>query len=170
MVKNTDLVKMEKQENESFQICSGIVATLFSAFTPTIKQSEEFAHCDFRFSAYTSTGKAVKYMVEIKHPTHTFQDYQHSKQLCWPLLKRKYNYLLQDRKSDEKMILMVLCNNDFNILDLSNVDNEYLKEYSTKWLLKDTQYNVKEEKRQYYDVYLFNNEKFCKKHGYYRVK
>ena len=108
--------RIEKQEEQDFRIANATLKSIFKIFQPITEKMQSKSNYDMRLSAFTNQSMHV-YAIELKSRTQDL-----SKYTTLPITVRKLCNLQKARKEGEKLIYMVLLNNeDYYIFDLDNI-------------------------------------------------
>ena len=118
LVKNTMLQqeRIEKQEEEDFRIANAILKQIFQPFQPLTEKMPSKSNYDMRLSAFTNQSMHV-YAIELKSRKQDLTKY-----ITLPLTVRKLCNMQKARKEGEKLIYVVLLNNEeYFIFDLDTI-------------------------------------------------
>ena len=108
--------KIEKQEEQDFIIANAILKQLFTPFQPLTEKMKSRATYDMRMSAFTNQSMHV-YAIELKSRKQDITKYT-----TLPITVRKLCNMQKARKEGEKLIYMVLLNNEeYYIFDLDTI-------------------------------------------------
>ena len=108
--------RIEKQEEQDYQIANAILKSIFQTFKPLTEKLPSKSNYDMRLSAFTNQAMHV-YAIELKSRKQDLSQYK-----TLPITVRKLCNLMKARKEGEKLIYMVLLNNDeYYIFDLDNI-------------------------------------------------
>ena len=108
--------KIEKQEEQDFRIANAILKQLFTPFQPLTEKMPSKSVYDMRLSAFTNQSMHV-YAIELKSRTQDL-----SKYTTLPITVRKLCNMQKARREGDKLIYMVLLNNEeYYIFDLDTI-------------------------------------------------
>lgn len=108
--------KIEKQEEQDFRIANAILKQLFTPFQPITEKMPSKSAYDMRMSAFTNQSTHI-YAIELKSRTQDL-----SKYTTLPITVRKLCNLMKARREGDKLIYMVLLNNEeYYIFDLDTI-------------------------------------------------
>ena len=108
--------KIEKQEEQDFRIANAILKQLFTPFQPITEKMPSKSAYDMRMSAFTNQSTHI-YAIELKSRKQDL-----SKYTTLPITVRKLCNLMKARREGDKLIYMVLLNNEeYYIFDLDNI-------------------------------------------------
>ena len=108
--------RIEKQEEQDFRIANAILKQLFTPFQPITEKMPSKSVYDMRLSAFTNQSMHV-YAIELKSRTQDL-----SKYTTLPITVRKLCNLMKARREGDKLIYMVLLNNEeYYIFDLDTI-------------------------------------------------
>ena len=108
--------RIEKQEEQDFRLANAILKSIFQPFQPITEKMQSKSNYDMRLSAFTNQAMHV-YAIELKSRTQDLTKYT-----TLPITVRKVCNLMKARKEGEKLIYMVLLNNEeYYIFDLDNI-------------------------------------------------
>lgn len=122
------------QEDTDYQKTQRIINTIIP-YDITFTQTDLFDPSDMRFEYTTAKGDTKKYNVEIKTRNLDMTKYDDL-----PLKCSKYCDLVDDTKDDEKLLYVVLVNDDqYFIYDLDHIDWNQVT--CRNWWIYDKEYN-----------------------------
>ena len=108
--------KIEKQEEQDFRIANAILKQLFTPFQPITEKMPSKSAYDMRMSAFTNQSTHI-YAIELKSRTQDL-----SKYTTLPITVRKLCNMQKARREGDKLIYMVLLNNEeYYIFDLDTI-------------------------------------------------
>ena len=108
--------KIEKQEEQDFRIANAILKQLFTPFQPITEKMPSKSAYDMRMSAFTNQSTHI-YAIELKSRTQDLTKYK-----TLPITVRKLCNLMKARREGDKLIYMVLLNNEeYYIFDLDTI-------------------------------------------------
>ena len=108
--------KIEKQEEQDFRIANAILKQLFTPFQPITEKMPSKSAYDMRMSAFTNQSTHI-YAIELKSRTQDLSKYK-----TLPITVRKLCNLMKARREGDKLIYMVLLNNEeYYIFDLDTI-------------------------------------------------
>lgn len=108
--------RIEKQEEQDFIIANAILHTIFQPFQPLTEKMPSKSAYDMRLSAFTNQSMHV-YAIELKSRTQDL-----SKYTTLPITVRKLCNMQKARREGDKLIYMVLLNNEeYYIFDLDTI-------------------------------------------------
>lgn len=108
--------RIEKQEEQDFRIANAILKSIFQTFKPITEKMQSKSTYDMRLSAFTNQSTHI-YAIELKSRTQDLTKYK-----TLPITVRKLCNLMKARKEGEKLIYMVLLNNEeYYIFDLDTI-------------------------------------------------
>ena len=108
--------RIEKQEEQDFRIANAILKQLFTPFQPITEKMPSKSAYDMRMSAFTNQSTHI-YAIELKSRTQDL-----SKYTTLPITVRKLCNLMKARREGDKLIYMVLLNNEeYYIFDLDTI-------------------------------------------------
>lgn len=108
--------RIEKQEEEDFRIANAILKQIFQPFQPLTEKMPSKSNYDMRLSAFTNQSMHV-YAIELKSRKQDLTKY-----ITLPLTVRKLCNMQKARKEGEKLIYVVLLNNEeYFIFDLDTI-------------------------------------------------
>ena len=108
--------RIEKQEEQDFRIANAILKQLFTQFQPLTEKMPSKSTYDMRMSAFTNQSMHV-YAIELKSRTQDLSKYK-----TLPITVRKLCNMQKARREGDKLIYMVLLNNEeYLIFDLDNI-------------------------------------------------
>ena len=108
--------RIEKQEEQDYHIANGILKQLFTPFKPLTEKMPSKSNYDMRLSAFTNQAMHV-YAIELKSRTQDLTKYK-----TLPITVRKLCNMQKARKEGDKLIYMVLLNNEeYYIFDLDTI-------------------------------------------------
>ena len=108
--------KIEKQEEQDFRIANAILKQLFTPFQPITEKMPSKSAYDMRMSAFTNQSTHI-YAIELKSRTQDITKYT-----TLPITVRKLCNMQKERREGDKLIYMVLLNNDeYYIFDLDTI-------------------------------------------------
>ena len=108
--------KIEKQEEQDFRIANAILKQLFTQFQPLTEKMPSKSAYDMRMSAFTNQSMHV-YAIELKSRKQDITKYP-----TLPITVRKLCNMQKARREGDKLIYMVLLNNEeYYIFDLDTI-------------------------------------------------
>ena len=108
--------RIEKQEEQDFRIANAILHTIFQPFQPLTEKMPSKSAYDMRLSAFTNQSTHI-YAIELKSRKQDLTKYT-----TLPITVRKLCNLMKARKKGDKLIYMVLLNNEeYYIFDLDTI-------------------------------------------------
>ena len=108
--------KIELKEQEDYHIANAILKSIFQTFKPLTEKMQSKSNYDMRMSAFTNQSTHI-YAIELKSRKQDLTRYK-----TLPITVRKLCNLMKARKEGEKLIYMVLLNNEeYYIFDLDNI-------------------------------------------------
>ena len=108
--------RIEKQEEQDYHIANAILKSIFQIFQPITEKMQSKSAYDMRLSAFTNQSMHV-YAIELKSRKQDLSQYK-----TLPITVRKLCNLMKARKEGEKLIYMVMLNNEeYYIFDLDNI-------------------------------------------------
>lgn len=108
--------RIEKQEEQDFRIANAILKSIFQTFKPLTEKLPSKSNYDMRLSAFTNQSTHI-YAIELKSRKQDLTKYT-----TLPITVRKLCNLMKARKECEKLIYMVLLNNEeYYIFDLDTI-------------------------------------------------
>ena len=108
--------RIEKQEEQDFRIANAILKQLFTPFKPLTEKMPSKSTYDMRLSAFTNQSTHI-YAIELKSRKQDL-----SKYTTLPITVRKLCNLMKARMEGDKLIYMVLLNNEeYYIFDLDTI-------------------------------------------------
>lgn len=108
--------RIEKQEEQDFRIANAILKQLFTQFQPITEKMPSKSNYDMRMSAFTNQSTHV-YAIELKSRKQDITKYT-----TLPITVRKLCNLMKARKEGDKLIYMVLLNNEeYFVFDLDTI-------------------------------------------------
>ena len=108
--------RIEKQEEQDFRLANAILHTLFQPFQPLTEKMPSKSNYDMRLSAFTNQSTHI-YAIELKSRKQDLSKYK-----TMPITVRKLCNMQKARKEGEKLIYMVLLNNEeYYIFDLDTI-------------------------------------------------
>ena len=108
--------KIEKQEEQDYHIANAILKQLFTPFQPITEKMPSKSAYDMRMSAFTNQSTHI-YAIELKSRTQDLSKYK-----TLPITVRKLCNLMKARREGDKLIYMVLLNNEeYYIFDLDTI-------------------------------------------------
>ena len=108
--------KIKKQEEQDFRIANAILHTIFQPFQPLTEKMPSKSTYDMRLSAFTNQSMHV-YAIELKSRTQDITKYH-----TLPITVRKLCNMQKARREGDKLIYMVLLNNEeYYIFDLDTI-------------------------------------------------
>ena len=108
--------RIEKQEEQDFRIANAILKSIFQPFKPLTEKMKSKSNYDMRLSAFTYQSMHV-YAIELKSRKQDITKYT-----TLPITVRKLCNLMKARNEGEKLIYMVLLNNEeYFIFDLDTI-------------------------------------------------
>lgn len=108
--------KIELKEDEDYHIANAILKSIFQPFKPITEKMQSKSSYDMRLSAFTNQSMHV-YAIELKSRTQDL-----SKYTTLPITVRKLCNLMKARREGDKLIYMVLLNNEeYYIFDLDTI-------------------------------------------------
>lgn len=108
--------KIEKQEEEDYHIANAILKSIFQPFKPLTEKMPSKSSYDMRLSAFTNQSTHI-YAIELKSRKQDITKYK-----TLPITARKLCNLMKARREGDKLIYMVLLNNEeYYIFDLDTI-------------------------------------------------
>ena len=108
--------RIEKQEEQDFRIANAILHTIFKPFKPLTEKMPSKSNYDMRLSAFTNQSTYI-YAIELKSRKQDITKYP-----TLPITVRKLCNMQKARREGDKLIYMVLLNNEeYYIFDLDNI-------------------------------------------------
>lgn len=108
--------RIEKQEEQDFRIANAILHTIFQPFQPLTEKMKSKSTYDMRLSAFTNQSMHV-YAIELKSRKQDLTKYT-----TLPITVRKLCNMQKARREGDKLIYMVLLNNEeYYIFDLDTI-------------------------------------------------
>lgn len=108
--------RIEKQEEQDFRIANAILHTIFQPFQPLTEKMPSKSTYDMRLSAFTNQSTHI-YAIELKSRKQDITKYK-----TLPITARKLCNMQKARKEGDKLIYMVMLNNeDYFIFDFDNI-------------------------------------------------
>ena len=108
--------RIEKQEEQDFRIANAILKQLFTPFQPITEKMPSKSAYDMRMSAFTNQSTHI-YAIELKSRTQDITRYK-----TLPITVRKLCNMQKARREGDKLIYMVLLNNEeYYIFDLDTI-------------------------------------------------
>ena len=108
--------RIEKQEEQDFRLANAILKQLFTPFQPITEKMPSKSVYDMRLSAFTNQSTHI-YAIELKSRTQDLSKYK-----TLPITVRKLCNLMKARREGDKLIYMVLLNNEeYYIFDLDTI-------------------------------------------------
>ena len=108
--------RIEKQEEQDFRIANAILKSIFQTFKPLTEKLPSKSNYDMRLSAFTNQSTHI-YAIELKSRKQDLTKYT-----TLPITVRKLCNMQKARMEGEKLIYMVLLNNEeYYIFDLDNI-------------------------------------------------
>ena len=108
--------RIEKQEEQDYHIANAILKSIFQIFQPITEKMQSKSAYDMRLSAFTNQSMHV-YAIELKSRKQDLTKYK-----TLPVTVRKLCNLMKARREGDKLIYMVLLNNEeYYIFDLDNI-------------------------------------------------
>lgn len=108
--------RIEKQEEQDFRIANAILHTIFQPFQPLTEKMPSKSNYDMRMSAFTNQSTHI-YAIELKSRKQDLTKYK-----TLPITVRKLCNMQKARREGDKLIYMVLLNNEeYYIFDLDNI-------------------------------------------------
>ena len=108
--------KIEKQEEQDYHIANAILKQLFTPFQPITEKMQSKSNYDMRLSAFTNQSMHV-YAIELKSRKQDLSKYK-----TLPITVRKLCNMQKARNEGDKLIYMVLLNNEeYYIFDLDTI-------------------------------------------------
>lgn len=108
--------RIEKQEEQDFRIANAILKSIFQIFKPITEKLPSKSNYDMRLSAFTNQSTHI-YAIELKSRKQDLTKYT-----TLPITVRKLCNMQKARMEGDKLIYMVLLNNEeYYIFDLDNI-------------------------------------------------
>lgn len=108
--------RIEKQEEQDYHIANEILKSIFQPFQPITEKMQSKSNYDMRLSAFTNQSTHI-YAIELKSRKQDLTKYT-----TLPITVRKLCNLMKARREGEKLIYMVMLNNEeYYIFDLDNI-------------------------------------------------
>ena len=108
--------RIEKQEEQDFRIANAILHNIFQPFQPITEKMQSKSNYDMRLSAFTNQSTHV-YAIELKSRKQDITKYT-----TLPITVRKLCNMQKARREGDKLIYMVLLNNEeYFIFDLDTI-------------------------------------------------
>lgn len=108
--------RIEKQEEQDFRIANAILHNIFQPFQPLTEKMPSKSNYDMRMSAFTNQSMHV-YAIELKSRKQDITKYT-----TLPITVRKLCNMQKARREGDKLIYMVLLNNEeYFIFDLDTI-------------------------------------------------
>lgn len=108
--------RIEKQEEQDFRIANAILHTIFQPFQPITEKMPSKSTYDMRLSAFTNQSTYI-YAIELKSRKQDITKYT-----TLPITVRKLCNMQKARREGDKLIYMVLLNNEeYYIFDLDTI-------------------------------------------------
>ena len=108
--------KIELKEQEDYHIANAILHTIFQPFQPLTEKMPSKSTYDMRLSAFTNQSTHI-YAIELKSRKQDLTKYT-----TLPITVRKLCNMQKERREGDKLIYMVLLNNDeYYIFDLDTI-------------------------------------------------
>ena len=108
--------RIEKQEEEDYRIANAILKSIFQPFQPITEKMQSKSNYDMRMSAFTNQSTHI-YAIELKSRKQDLTKYK-----TLPITVRKLCNMQKARNEGEKLIYMVMLNNEeYYIFDLDNI-------------------------------------------------
>lgn len=108
--------RIEKQEEQDYQIANAILKQLFTPFQPLTEKMPSKSNYDMRMSAFTNQSTHI-YAIELKSRTQDLTKYT-----TLPITVRKLCNMQKARREGDKLIYMVLLNNEeYFVFDLDTI-------------------------------------------------
>lgn len=108
--------RIEKQEEQDFRIANAILKSIFQPFQPLTEKMPSKSTYDMRLSAFTNQSMHV-YAIELKSRKQDITKYK-----TLPITVRKLCNMQKASREGDKLIYMVLLNNDeYYIFDLDTI-------------------------------------------------
>ena len=108
--------RIEKQEEQDFRIANAILHNIFQPFQPITEKMQSKSNYDMRLSAFTNQSTHV-YAIELKSRKQDLTKYT-----TLPITVRKLCNMQKARREGDKLIYMVLLNNEeYFIFDLDTI-------------------------------------------------
>ena len=108
--------KIELKEQEDYHIANAILKSIFQPFQPLTEKMQSKSTYDMRLSAFTNQSMHV-YAIELKSRTQDLSKYK-----TLPITVRKLCNMQKARNEGDKLIYMVLLNNEeYYIFDLDTI-------------------------------------------------
>lgn len=108
--------KIELKEQEDYKIANAILKSIFQKFKPITEKMQSKSNYDMRLSAFTNQSTHI-YAIELKSRKQDLTKYT-----TLPITVRKLCNLMKARKGGDKLIYMVLLNNEeYYIFDLDTI-------------------------------------------------
>lgn len=108
--------KIELKEQEDYHIANAILKSIFQPFQPLTEKMQSKSNYDMRLSAFTNQSTHI-YAIELKSRKQDLTRYT-----TLPITVKKLCNMHKARKEGDKLIYMVLLNNEeYYIFDLDNI-------------------------------------------------
>lgn len=108
--------RIEKQEEQDFIIANAILHNIFQPFQPITEKMQSKSNYDMRLSAFTDQSTHI-YAIELKSRKQDITKYT-----TLPITVRKLCNMHKARREGDKLIYMVLLNNEeYFIFDLDTI-------------------------------------------------
>ena len=108
--------RIEKQEEQDFRIANAILHNIFQPFQPITEKMQSKSNYDMRLSAFTDQSTHI-YAIELKSRKQDITKYT-----TLPITVRKLCNMQKARREGDKLIYMVLLNNEeYFIFDLDTI-------------------------------------------------
>ena len=108
--------RIEKQEEQDFRIANAILHNIFQPFQPLTEKMPSKSNYDMRMSAFTNQSMHV-YAIELKSRKQDITKYT-----TLPITVRKLCNMQKARREGDKLIYMVLLNNEeYFIFDFDTI-------------------------------------------------
>ena len=108
--------RIEKQEEQDFIIANAILHNIFQPFQPITEKMQSKSNYDMRLSAFTDQSTHI-YAIELKSRKQDITKYT-----TLPITVRKLCNMQKARREGDKLIYMVLLNNEeYFIFDLDTI-------------------------------------------------
>lgn len=108
--------RIEKQEEQDFRIANAILKSIFQQFQPITEKMPSKSNYDMRLSAFTNQSTHI-YAIELKSRKQDLTKYT-----TLPITVRKLCNMQKARMEGDKLIYMVLLNNEeYYIFDLDTI-------------------------------------------------
>ncbi len=108
--------KIELKEQEDYNIANAILKSIFKPFQPLTEKMPSKSTYDMRLSAFTNQSTHI-YAIELKSRKQDLTKYT-----TLPITVRKLCNMQKARRECDKLIYMVLLNNEeYYIFDLDNI-------------------------------------------------